>query len=161
MGSTSHGRSGLHRSGDVDESIAGPHDFTDDRRRLPMSAEACECRFGSIPGDDDDHADTAIEAAMHFSFGDASVFEPVEDRRSMPAIAIERDAESLREHARDVLGEPAARDVRQPLESVLGMAREDAPNVDSRRLEKQIDQARVADTLLGRTGRTRQRLADQ
>ena len=43
------------------------------------------------------------------------LLQPVEDRVAMPAAALEHDFEPVRQHARNVVGEAAAGDVRQAM----------------------------------------------
>src|ERR1700716_3752910 len=81
--------------------------------------------FGEYPGDlldrirchDGDHADAAVEGAQQFEFGDAALLcQPLEHWQYRQARQVDPDAEMLGQHARDVVGEPAAGDVGKPLD---------------------------------------------
>ena len=74
-------------------------------------------RSASHRGDNDDHADAAVEHAMHLRIGDvALLLQPVEDRRARPARAFEPRLHVTGQHARHVFDEAAAGDVRHALD---------------------------------------------
>src|ERR1700688_3004429 len=67
--------------------------------------------------DDGDHADAAVEGAQQFEFGDAPLLrQPFEHRQHRQPRQVDADAEMLRQHARDIVGEAAAGDVGQALD---------------------------------------------
>ena len=67
---------------------------------------------------DDDHADAAVERAQHFRFGDAAFLrQPGEDRQDTSMASRSRRSRSaVGQHARNVVREAAAGDVRQRLD---------------------------------------------
>src|SRR3954451_4112817 len=68
--------------------------------------------------DDGDHADAAIERAQQFEFGNAALLrQPLEDRQHRKARQIDPDAQMPRQHAGNIVGETAAGDVGESLDS--------------------------------------------
>src|SRR5438445_7678710 len=65
---------------------------------------------------DQDHAESHVECAKHLVVGDAAALgDQVEDRRLLPRTPAEARAQTLRQAARQVAEDPAARDVRGAL----------------------------------------------
>src|SRR5205807_3079392 len=62
----------------------------DHLRPFPGGVEKGDRALGVACPDHDDHADAAIEHAMHFGVGDvAFALQPIEDRRARPSLAFE------------------------------------------------------------------------
>ena len=86
------------------------------RRSRPPSRRNCAgwpraCRHAPRR-DTDRHAETAVERAIHLVARHvAGALQPVEDRRTRPESRIDDGLEPRRQHARDVAGRAAARDV--------------------------------------------------
>jgi hypothetical protein len=61
-----------------------------------------------LGGDDDDHADTAIEYSVHFRIGNAALLlQPLEQGRHRPLLAIKDGSDAVGQHARHVFDKPA------------------------------------------------------
>ena len=70
-------------------------------------------------GDHGDHADAAVERPQHLEIGNSTgLLQPAEHRRSVDRLEIDFGGPVVRQHARDVVGETAASDVRQRLDAV-------------------------------------------
>lgn len=81
--------------------------------------------------DDEDHADAVVERAGHLERLDAAVaHEEAEDGREVPRGRVDGAAGALGQHARDVLREAAASDVRHAL---------DEPRLDERQQRLDVD----------------------
>src|SRR6476469_3574849 len=67
--------------------------------------------------DDGDHADAAVESAQQLRFGDTPLScQPPEYRQHRQAGKVDPDAEMSWQHARNIIGEPAAGDVSKALD---------------------------------------------
>ena len=77
--------------------------------------------------------------------------------RTRPQHSTEHD----RQHARNILGEPAARNVREPLGTRLRVHGEQRAHVNPSRLHEEIDEPRAAETRLAAPGILVERAADQ
>jgi hypothetical protein len=103
--------------------------------------ELRNCRCDALAAaHDDDHADAAVEDAMHFALGhDAALaLQPVEQLRSRPGRLHDLGLDRGRQDARHVAGQTAAGDVRQALDRQRPHQREQRFDVDSRRREERI-----------------------
>src|SRR5262245_13862736 len=131
-------------SGDL-HARAGHH-FADEARALAAGTQHLErrVRFGAC--NHRDHADAAVERPVHLRVTDAAAgLDPVPYRIALPGAAVQAHAEAFGQHARDVVGEPAARDVREPVHVERGRETKDRLHVDARRRHQEVDEARVAD----------------
>src|SRR5450759_2303767 len=73
--------------------------------------------FDRVRFHDGDHANAAVEGAQQFKFGNAALLrQPLEHRQHRQARKVDSDAEMLRQHTRDIIGEPAAGDVGNALD---------------------------------------------
>ena len=73
--------------------------------------------IGILRGADEHHADAAVEDAVHLGGVDLSGFlQPAEQRRQRPGLSVEAGGEGVGQDARDVAGQAAAGDVRQPFD---------------------------------------------
>jgi hypothetical protein len=87
--------------------------------------------------DDDDHADAAVEHAVHLGVGDvASAPEPIEDRRLGPVPGIDARGDVVGKHPMHVLQQAAARDVRHALDIDTLHRRQHRLHVNPRGLEQ-------------------------
>src|SRR6202140_2210378 len=67
--------------------------------------------FDRVGLDDGDHADAAVEGSQQLELGDAALLrQPFEHRQHRQPRQVDADAEMFGQHARDVIGEPAAGD---------------------------------------------------
>src|SRR5690606_11038907 len=92
-------------------------------------------------GDDDHHADPAIEYAMHFGIGHPAVLlQPGEQFRHGPGIAMQARRQPRLTNARHIVQQAPARDVREPLDggAMLLQCREHGFDVDAGRLHDDI-----------------------
>src|SRR5947199_2426964 len=95
-------------------------DGTDRLRALTGRVENAECAIRVVSRNDDDHADSAIEHAMHLGvLHVAFALQPIENRRPRPARALDACLDVVRQNARDVLDEATAGDVRDALDPDL------------------------------------------
>src|SRR6185312_5754905 len=93
------------------------HDAPDRRGALAMRRERRERRVGVALGDDDRHADAAVEHAVHLGSGYVALaLQPVEDRRLLPARLLQARGDAVGQHPRHVLDQAAAGDVRHALD---------------------------------------------
>ena len=103
---------------------------------------------GILPGDDGGHADAHVEGVEHFAFGDVCRFgDEIKDRQHAHGAALNFGAHALRQAARDVFKEAAARDVRHGLDRDLLQEREHGLDVDFRRREQRLAEGRTAERL--------------
>lgn len=94
--------------------------------------------------DDEDHADAVVERARHLERRDVPVFhQEAKDGRQLPRRRVDVAPERLGEHARDVLREAAARDVRHALEQPALRDGEHLRDVDLRRREQSTAERHV------------------
>jgi hypothetical protein len=110
-------------------------DLADDERiRLAVGPDALESSVDLVLGDDDDHADTAVERPRHLLGLDATnLLEPLEHTRELPGGGIELASGALGKDTRDVLGEASSRDVGHALEEGSPDRRKELLDVDSGR----------------------------
>src|SRR3984957_4656178 len=102
----------------IDHAVfAGGRDhLAQQRDTLAAFGEHVADRFDRVGLHDGDHADAAVEGAQQFEFGDAALLrQPFEHRQHRQPRQVDADAEMLRQHARDIVGEAAAGDVGKPL----------------------------------------------
>ncbi len=94
--------------------------------------------------DDEDHADPIVERARHLERRDVPVLhQEAEHRRQLPRRGVDIAPERLGQHARDVLREPAARDVRHALEQPALCDGEHLRDVYLRRREQRAPERHV------------------
>ena len=113
-------------------------------RRVSPSRLSTAATLSAARGvDHGDHADAAVERAQHFRLGDAAgLRQPVEHRQHRDAREVDARAEALRQHARDVVGEAAAGDVRQRLDAPgLADRGEAGFHIDARRRRARLRRA--------------------
>src|SRR5215469_18428594 len=109
-------RSGCERSLLDEDTTPAFADFADHLRGLASRLQQTDGRFGLGRRYDGDHADTAVEGAIHLRLLDTPLpLEPVERRIPVPAASAERDLQTFGQYARYVVCEPAAGDVREPV----------------------------------------------
>jgi hypothetical protein len=97
-----------------------------------------------LPGDRQNHADTAVEHAVHLGLGNvAALLQPVEQLRPWPHLFPEHRAHALRQHARHVADQPAAGDVRQSLYRHGSHQLEHRLDVDAGRLHQRVGEAGI------------------
>ena len=83
----------------------------------PVSLQRLGNARGIFPGDDDDHAEAAVEGAQHIVGRHlADVVQPVEDARGRPGAGVEVGTQPIGQAARHVAGQAAAGDVGQSLD---------------------------------------------
>src|SRR3569833_3723642 len=101
-----------------DTLLAASADYAaDGADRLAGLGEGLAHRRRILRRDDDDHADAAVEGAQHFLRRDvADLGQPAEHRRRVGLGQVYARAETLRQHARNVVGEAAAGDVGEALD---------------------------------------------
>src|SRR6185312_8988015 len=94
----------------------GRNHFAEQGHSFAARAEDRTDRVDRIRADDRDHADAAVEGPQEFELGNAPLLrQPFEDRQHRQTRKIDADAELLRQHARNVVGESAAGDMGEPL----------------------------------------------
>lgn len=72
-------------------------------------------RIRIFPSDDDDHADTAVEHAVHFIIGNTTGFlQPVKQRWALPAVTLNFCRQAGLQNAWHVLGNATTGNVCQP-----------------------------------------------
>src|SRR5436190_1877219 len=112
----------------------------------------------------DDHgvADAAVERAPHLVPGHvAGALEPIEHRRHGPGARVDGQAQAFGHDADDVLGEPAAGDVRHAVHRDLAHQLQHRLHVDARGRHERVRQRAIADTLAEVGVRDGQDLPDQ
>ena len=93
----------------------------------------------SLGADDRDHADAAVEGARQFARLDrAAGLEEGEQAGQGPGVGIDDGVAAVGQHARDILEQSAAGDVRQRADPAFADQRQQALHIDSRRLEQQV-----------------------
>ncbi len=126
------------------------------RRRPPAPASTAS---GLRPCAATTHqADAAVEGAQHLRVVEiAGALQPAEHGRRLPRRQVDVRGEAVRQHARQVLRQPAAGDVRQRLDGTASraMRAQHRLHVDARRHQQRFGQ-RCA---VGRTARARPRRA--
>src|SRR5690625_3424396 len=82
--------------------------------RFTMPAQGRGHGIRPVGGNDDDHANAAVEYPVHFMIRHAAVFlEPAEQGRHIPGIAMQGGSKTGTQHTRNVLKQPAAGDMGQ------------------------------------------------
>ncbi len=114
------------------------------------------CRQG------DDHADAAVEGAIHLVTGNvAGLLQPAEHRRPLPALLVDHRLGVGRQDARDVFPEAATGDVGQSVDLALLDELEHRFHIDTGRLQQGIGQGGVTQRLMHVRLGDFQDLADQ
>src|SRR6476661_1896593 len=100
-----------------DAMFAGRRDhFAQNSDALAALGENVGNLFNCLGLHDGDHADSAVEGAQQFEFGDAPLLrQPFEDRQHRKARQIDPDTQMLRQDAGNVIGETAAGNMRGTL----------------------------------------------
>src|ERR1700704_3341413 len=103
-----------------DAMFAGSRDhFTQKCDALAALGENIGDRFDCFRLHDGDHADAAVEGAEQFEFGNAPLLcQPLENRQHRQTRKVDADAEMLWQHARNIIGETPAGDVRETLDGI-------------------------------------------
>ncbi|OLT50962.1 hypothetical protein BJF88_02370 [Cellulosimicrobium sp. CUA-896] len=125
---------GAELRGGVEGLDAAQHPCRQPERRAP-----CERRVDAVRPDDGDHADPEVERVLEVAAGHAAqIAHEAEDRRHLPARAVDDADEAGRQHARQVCREAATGDVREGvhLRGVVGREREAVARVHARGLEQ-------------------------
>src|SRR5690606_28723331 len=92
-------------------------DLADDPRRFTACTEIGKHCFDLILCNADDHADAAVEDAVHFVLVDvALLLQPVEHSRALPAGDIDDGLAAFGQYARDIVQQAAASDVSHGLD---------------------------------------------
>ncbi len=122
------------RGGDLSDAVH--------RRRAPL--QRVHHLVDLCRADDEDHADPIVERARHLERRDVPVLhQEAEHRWQLPRRRVDIAPERLGQHARDVLREPAARDVRHALEQPALCDGEHLRDVDLRRREQRAPERHV------------------
>ncbi len=121
---------------DVGRALHGSPDHVEAFARLRESPRSGG-DFGGV--DEENHADSHVEHAKHLGPFDAtSGGQEVEDRRNGPGAVRDLRADSLRQHARDVVRETSAGDVRHPVQETALEKRGDDPKIATVRFEQNV-----------------------
>mgnify|MGYP003693784319 CR=1 FL=1 len=105
----------------------------------PPRAQFPEERVGVIAAGDDDQPDAHIERPQHVvAWNVAAALQPREDRRHLPRGGVYDCGSAARQHARQIVGNPAARDVGHPLDAASLQERLDDRQVGAMRLEQRL-----------------------
>src|SRR5512139_606621 len=137
-------------------------DVADERGALAGAVQQLHRLIGPVGCHHGDHADAAVEGAMHLGRLDvAGGGKPVEQRIAMPGTALEPSLQPLGQHARDVVGESAASDVREGVHRQRGGELQHALHVDARGLEQPVEQGPALELRVGVGTRHLDELAHQ
>ena len=94
-----------------------------------------------VGGQGDDHADAAVEGAIHFVTGDvASLLQPAEHCRPLPALLVDHRLGVGGQDTGDVLPEATAGDVGQGVDLALLDELEHRFHIDAGRLQQGVGQ---------------------
>src|ERR1700722_12545541 len=99
---------------DNDHAAITAPDLAQQKRVLAVLGQYAHGLIGTLGLDDGDHADAAIERAMHLPLlNRTSASQPFEHRLPGPRTSLEYHLESGAQRARNVLAQAAAGDVRE------------------------------------------------
>nr|GFA99101.1 hypothetical protein [Tanacetum cinerariifolium] len=96
--------------------FGGSADLADHPRLLAGFTQGVQRDVDVFLGHTDNHANAAVQNAVHFVLVDVALFlQPVENRRTGPAGHVDDGLRAFRQHARDVVQQATAGDVRHGL----------------------------------------------